>query len=144
MNDRQYSAKTWLSEAWRIKKTELQIREEHAEKLKPDDGAMQYDKDRVQNDSSTLQEERLLSWTMAMQEVDNIKTKIVKIQRTRLAAINLLQDSDERSLLIARYLQFNEWKSICRKLGYSRTELHRRHMKALDNIFPLIKEVDDE
>lgn len=144
MNDKQYSAKTWLSEAWRIKKTELQIREEHAERLKPDDGAIDYSKDRIQNDSTSLQEEKLLSYTMAVQECDKIRAKIVKLNRSRLAAINLLDDSDERSLLIARYLQFCEWKSICRKLGYSRTELHRRHMKALENIYPKIKEVENE
>lgn len=143
MTDRQYSAKEWLNEAYRIKETELKIKTEIAEKLKPDDGAIDYSKDKIQNDSSKLMEERLLSYTMAVQDIEETEAKIERVNRTRIAAINKLKSSEDRAMLIRRYIHQYEWKSICRELGYSRMELYRRHMKALDEIFDYIKEVEE-
>lgn len=145
MTDRQYSAKEWLNEAYRIKTTELRIREEYAEKLNPSDGAVDYSKDSVQSDRQrSSYEERLISYSLALEEVDKIKARIFRIQRTRQKAIALLEDTDQRSLLIARYLNQLNWKTISKKMNYSVTQLKRIHLAALEDIYDKIREVDDE
>lgn len=145
MTDRQYSAKEWLNEAYRIKTTELRIREEYAEKLNPSDGAVDYSKDSVQSDRQrSSYEERLISYSLALEEVDKIKARIFRIQRTRQKAIALLDDTDQRSLLIARYLNQMNWKSISKTMNYSITQLKRIHLAALEDIYDKIREVDDE
>ena len=144
MTDRQYSAKAWLNEAYRIKTTELRIREEYAQKLSPSDGAIDYSKDSVQSDQQrSAYEERLISYSLAMEEVDKIQAKIFRIQRTRQKAIALLDDTDQRSLLIARYLNQMNWKQISKAMNYSITQLKRIHLAALENIFDYIWEVED-
>lgn len=143
MTDRQYSAKEWLNEAYRIKETELKAKEDEAERLKPDDGAIDYSKDRIQNNSSASQEERLISYTMAMQDIDETKAKIERVNRTRMRAINMLKYSEDRTLCIRRYIHQFDWRAIGKELGYSRTELYRRHLRALDEIFDYIKEVEE-
>lgn len=145
MTDRQYSAKEWLNEAYRIKTTELRIREEYAQKLSPSDGAIDYSKDSVQSDQQrSAYEERLISYSLAMEEVDKIQAKIFRIQRTRQKAITLLDDTDQRSLLIARYLNQMNWKQISKAMNYSITQLKRIHLAALEDIFDYISEVDHE
>lgn len=145
MTDRQYGAKEWLNEAYRLKTTELRIKEEYAEKLNPGDGAVDYSKDSVQSDrGKTAYEERLISYSMALEEVDKIKAKIYRIQRTRQVAIALLEDTDHRAILTARYLNQSSWKQISRQMNYSISQLKRIHLAALDGIYDYIPEVDNE
>lgn len=144
MTDRQYSAKEWLNEAYRIKTTELRIREEYAEKLNPSDGAIDYSKDSVQSDRQrSAYEERLISYSLALEEVENIRARIFRIQRTRQKAIAFLTDTDQRSLLVARYLNQMNWKQISKAMNYSITQLKRIHLAALDEIYEYIPEVED-
>lgn len=145
MTDKQYSAKEWLNEAYRIKTTELKIREEYAQKLSPSDGAIDYSKDSIQSDQQrSAYEERLISYSMTMEEVDKIRAKIFRIQRTRQRAISLLDDTDQRALLLARYINQMSWKQISKAMNYSITQLKRIHLAALDDIFDHISEVDYE
>ena len=117
MTDKQYSAHEWLNEALWIEKTELKIKREYAEKIKPDDGAMDYSKDRVQNNSSGAQEDRLLTYTMACQAVEVIEKKIEDIKRIRQAMIDSLESSEYRSILTARYLLRMKPEDIAREMN---------------------------
>jgi DNA-directed RNA polymerase specialized sigma subunit len=144
MTERQYSAHEWLNESFRIMKSELRIKEEYAMKLKPDDGAIDYSKDRIQNSNPGSQEERIISYSMAMAEVDKVRAKILRTERERQKAINLLPRSDYRAILTARYLNHYSWKQISRKLNIAESYMYRKHLKALDEIYDLIPEVMEE
>lgn len=143
MTDKQYSAHEWLNEALWIEKTELKIKREYAEKIKPDDGAMDYSKDRVQNNSSGAQEDRLLTYTMACQAVEAIEKKIEDIKRIRQAMIDSLESSEYRSILTARYLLRMKPEDIAREMNYSERQFYRKRNRALDLVYDKIKEVDD-
>lgn len=157
MTDRIYAAKTWMNEPFRLMTSELRIRREHAEKLKPDDGALDYSKDRVQSDGSNY-EEKLLSYSMACDEVNKLELKIIHLKRIRFLAINRLTDSQLRTILLDRYLNFKEIQSgkgkgriirqsfndIAEHIHFSARHTERLHDEALNQIYDIIPEVDDE
>lgn len=143
MTDTQYSAHEWLNEALWIEKTELKIKREYAEKIKPDDCAIDYSKDRIQNSSTSAQEDRLLTFVMACEAVEAIEKKIEDIKRVRQATIDSLESSEYRSILTARYLLRMKPKEIARELNYSERQFYRKRNRALDLVYDKIKEVEE-
>lgn len=145
MTDRQYAAKEWLNKAYRLSKTELKIKEEYAEKCKPDDGAVDCSKDRIQNSSSaSAQEERLLTYAMACEAVDKVKAKIERIKRSRQKVIDMVPNDDYRILLTLRYLLNKPWKEVAKDMNYSVSHLINKHREALNEVYDYIKEGDDD
>ena len=87
MTDKQYSAHEWLNKAYWLEKTELKSKVEYAEKCKPDDGAIDYSKERVQNGSFGAQEDRLNTYAMACDVVDKTRVRIEKIRQSKQEVI---------------------------------------------------------
>lgn len=143
MTDRQYSAHEWLNKAYWLERTELKSKIEYAEKCKPDDGAIDYSKDRIQNGSSGAQEDRLNTYVMACEVVDKTKARIERIKRDRQEVIEMIPSSRQRTLLTYRYLNQYSWDQISSDMNYSRRQLDRIWKKALDAAYEFIKEVGD-
>lgn len=142
MTDKQYSAHEWLNEAYWLEKTELKIKQEFADRLKPDDGAIDYSKDRIQNNNTSAQEERLISYSMACAEVDKVKVKIERIRRIRYRVIESVSKQEYRDILIARYLNQKRPLEIAKLIKRSERDYYRQRDKALDEVFELIKEFE--
>lgn len=143
MTDKQYSAHEWLNEAYWLEKTELKIKQEFADRLKPEGGVVDYSKDRIQNNNNTsAQEERLNSYSMACAEVDKVKVKIERIRRIRYRVIESVSKQEYRDILIARYLNQNRPLEIAKLIKRSERDYYRQRDKALDEVFELIKEFE--
>ena len=140
MTDKQYSAHEWLNKAYWLEKTELKSKVEYAEKCKPDDGAIDYSKERVQNDSFGAQEDRLNTYAMACDVVDKTRARIEKIRQSRQEVIEKISSSRQRTLLTYRYLNQYSWKHISGEMHYGKTQLDRIWKDALDSAYEFIKE----
>ncbi len=47
--------------------------------------------------------------------------------------IELLEDEDEKDILMYRYIKLMKWEDICMKIGLSWKQAHRIHTRALAN-----------
>ena len=140
MTNKQYSAHEWLNKAYWLEKTELKSKVDYAEMCKPDDGAIDYSKIRVQNDSFGAQEERLNTYAMACEVVDKTRVRIEKIKQSRQEVVEKISSSRQRTLLTYRYLNQHSWKQISGEMHYGKTQLDRIWKDALDSAYEFIKE----
>mgnify|MGYP001443728324 FL=1 len=140
MTDQQYSAHEWLNKAYWLEKTELKSKVDYAEMCKPDDGAIDYSKIRVQNDSFGAQEERLNTYAMACDVVDKTRARIEKIRQSRQEVIENISSSRQRTLLTYRYLHHHSWKQNSGDMHYGKTQLDRIWKDALDSVYEFIKD----
>ena len=140
MTNKQYSAHEWLNKAYWLEKTELKSKVDYAEMCKPDDGAIDYSKIKVQNDSFGAQEERLNTYAMACEVVDKTRARIEKIKQSRQEVVEKISSSRQRTLLTYRYLNQHSWKQISGEMHYGKTQLDRIWKDALDSAYEFIKE----
>jgi hypothetical protein len=148
MTDQQYYAKTWLNRIYVVTKRELAAKEEIQAKLLASvtSGAVDYSKDRIQHNDPKAIEQRMASYAMATNDVEKVREKIAKLIRSRLEAINKVQDSVLRTILIERYINQKSWGRIEKITTYGHSRLHELHLTALDEIsrFIPIGEENDE
>jgi len=140
MTDKQYFAKTWLNQVYIVTRRELAAKEEIQAKILAaiTSGAVDYSKDRIQNNNPQAQEERMISYAQATDDVEKVREKIAKLIRIRLEVINMVTDSVLRTLLIERYLNQKSWGWIEKNFNYSHAWLMKLHLKALDEISQFI------
>lgn len=50
------------------------------------------------------------------------------------AAINKIEDENQRDVLFYRYIKGMDWWNICRNMGFSERQIHRIHGRALNNL----------
>lgn len=145
MTDNQYHAKTWLNKIYIMTQTELATKEEIQAKALAaiTNGATDYGKERVQSDSSNSQEQRQITYSMITIEVEKTKEKIAQLIRPRLDVINKIDDSTLRVILLERYINQKRWNEIEDKLSYSHAGMMKLHLRALDEISPLIPKGED-
>lgn len=145
MTDNQYHAKTWLNKIYIMTQTELATKEEIQAKALAaiTNGATDYGKERVQSDSSNSQEQRQITYSMITIEVEKTKEKIAQLIRPRLDVINKIDDSTLRVILLERYINQKKWNEIEDKLSYSHAGMMKLHLRALDEISPLIPKGED-
>lgn len=145
MTDNQYHAKTWLNKIYIMTQTELATKEEIQAKALAaiTNGATDYGKERVQSDLSNSQEQRQITYSMITIEVEKTKEKIAQLIRPRLDVINKIDDSTLRVILLERYINQKKWNEIEDKLSYSHAGMMKLHLRALDEISPLIPKGED-
>ena len=146
VTDKQYFAKCWLNQIYIVTKRELAAKEEVQAKILASitSGAVDYSKDRIQNNNPQAQEERMISYSQATDDVEKVREKIAKLIRVRLEVINMLPDSVMRTILIERYLNQKKWSDIEKTLGYSRRSLLDKHLQALTSISKFIPCSEEE
>lgn len=145
MTDNQYFAKTWLNQVYVVTKRELAAKEEIQAKLLASitSGAVDYSKDRIQNNNPQGQEERMITYSQATADVEKVREKIAKLIRVRLEVINHVPDSVLRTILIERYINQKSWGWIEKSLLYSRAHLLRLHLDALEEVCRFIPKGED-
>lgn len=146
MTDQQYFTKTWLNQVYIITRKELAAKEEIQAKILASitSGAVDYSKDRIQNNNPQAQEERMISYSQATDDVEKVREKIARLIRVRLEVINQVPDSVLRTILIERYLNQKSWKKIEESQGYSHQHMMNLHLKALTTISDFIPIGDDK
>ena len=145
MTDNQYFAKTWLNQVYVVTKRELAAKEEIQAKILASitSGAVDYSKDRIQNNNPQGQEERMITYSQATAEVEKVREKIAKLIRVRLEVINHVPDSVLRTILIERYINQKSWGWIEKNLQYSKPWLMKLHPKALEEVYRFIPKGED-
>lgn len=146
MTDLQYYAKTWLNQVYIVTRKELAAKEEIQAKILASitSGAVDYSKDRIQNNNPQAQEERMISYSQATDDVEKVREKIAKLIRVRLEVINMLPDSVMRTILIERYLNQKSWKKIEDSFSYSHAWTMKLHKKSLEEISRFIPSSEEE
>ena len=145
MTDNQYFAKTWLNQVYVVTKRELAAKEEIQAKLLASitSGAVDYSKDRIQNNNPQGQEERMITYSQATADVEKVREKIAKLIRVRLEVINHVPDSVLRTILIERYINQKSWGWIEKNLQDSKPWLMKLHLKALEEVCRFIPKGED-
>ena len=145
MTDNQYFAKTWLNQVYVVTKRELAAKEEIQAKLLASitSGAVDYSKDRIQNNNPQGQEERMITYSQATADVEKVREKIAKLIRVRLEVINHVPDSVLRTILIERYINQKSWGWIEKSLQYSHDRIMVLHRKALVEVYRFIPKGED-
>lgn len=145
MTDNQYFAKTWLNQVYAVTKRELAAKEEIQAKLLASitSGAVDYSKDRIQNNNPQGQEERMITYSQATADVEKVREKIAKLIRVRLEVINHVPDSVLRTILIERYINQKSWGWIEKSLQYSHDRIMVLHRKALEEVYRFIPKGED-
>lgn len=62
------------------------------------------------------------------QKIAKLNAEIMQIEK----AITTLDDSAERQLMRARYIDGKTWEEVCNLMGYSWSQTHRIHTRALE------------
>ena len=66
-----------------------------------------------------------------------LTTEILNLRKKRLdilEAVNSIQEPRLQVLIEYRYLDFERWEDICSKMHYSWKQVHRLHLKAINQI----------
>lgn len=146
VTDKQYFAKCWLNQIYIVTKRELAAKEEVQARILASitSGAVDYSKDRIQNNNPQGQENRVITYAQATDDVEKVREKIARLIRVRLEVINMIPDSVLRTLLIERYINQKSWGWIETALVYSHQRMMELHLKALAAVADLIPTGDDE
>jgi hypothetical protein len=146
MTDNQYFAKQWLNQIYVVTRKELAAKEEIQAKLLASitSGAIDYSKERIQNSNPRGQEQRVISYSQATDDVEKVRERIAKLIRVRLEVVNMVPDSILRTVLIERYINQKSWGWIEKNFNYSHAWLMKLHLKALDEISQFIPGGEEE
>ena len=131
------TAKDWLSRGWRLN--------EEIELLKE---AKRRAYERCTATTKPLREpvcgsaggqDPLADYAALGEEIDRMIAKLMRVKRTALLAIQRVEGSVCRQILIARYVNFQKWEQIADRMHYSPMQISRLHERALREIEPFIE-----
>ena len=129
------TTKKWLMRGWEINK-EINTLLEEKERAFALACSMTAptDHERVTTTRSNTSEDKFVRYADYEKEIDRRIDELYQIKLEILSAIELVNDSTLRKLLIKRYLQFKTWEQIAVEMNYSWRQIVRLHGKALQKI----------
>lgn len=95
--------------------------------------------EKVQTSKRNTSEDRFINYASYSEMIDNRIDELYAIKLEILSAINKVDDTILRTLLILRYLNFSTWEQIAVELNYSYRQVCRLHGKALNKIKDVIE-----
>lgn len=93
--------------------------------------------ERVQAGRENRSERKLISLIRLGEAIDRRIDELVSVREQILAAVSALPDPLLRTLLIARYINFQGWEQIAEDMNYSQRHITRLHGKALNALLAL-------
>lgn len=88
--------------------------------------------DKVQSSHQNDQMAETIAKIVDFEKDMNIRIdELVDMKRDAFQLIAKLADLDQQNILIARYIQFHQWRKIALDLHYSETAIYKIHGKAL-------------
>ena len=133
------TAKEWLMRGWELNK-EIDILE--MAKWRAYDrctSKTQTLKERVH--SSNSEYDSMTAYAALSEQIDTMIDKLIDLKKTTLQAVQQLDKSVYRQILIARYINFETWEAIATRLNYSYMQVCRLHGRALLAIQPIIEKM---
>ena len=73
-------------------------------------------------------------------EISKEVDRLVDLKREIAEVIRQVEDPDLQVMLEMRYLCYRDWPEIMKKMGYSKTSVHRMHQKAMGIIEKILKD----
>ena len=129
------NAKQYLKQAYKLneKIKDKQERLDDLKEMSTSTGAIDYSKDKIQSSPSqdapfTKQVMKIIELEEELQQdIDRLKNLKVEINR----AVESVDDVDSSIVLSKRYILMKTWEQISSEMGYSVSQLHRIHDKAI-------------
>ena len=128
--------KEWLNRGYKIDK-EIKLLEE--EKRIAFDRLTSFgrpDGEKVKCSSGNTTENKLISYATYDEKIEQRLNELYAAKEEILCAINKIDNSILRQLLVLRYLRYKSWENISEIIGYSskwtRTRLHSDALKAIE------------
>ena len=131
------NAKQYLKQAYKLneKIKDKQERLDDLKEMSTSTGAIDYSKDKIQSSPSqdapfTKQVMQIIELEEELQkDIDRLKNLKVEINR----AVKSVDDVDGSMVLSKRYILMKTWEQISSEMGYSISQLHRIHDRAIKN-----------
>lgn len=133
--------KEWLNRGWELNKELNQLLEsQHKALLKATKSTAMSEGERVQSSAGNAMESKFINYASYSEMVDERIDELYAIKQEILEAVNKINDSTLRTLLIARYINFKTWEKIACEMNYSYKHIvHILHPKALSKIKDVIE-----
>ena len=95
--------------------------------------------EKTQVSQGNASEKKFVEYASYSERIDRRIDELYAVKQEILSAINELDDSRLRTLLIARYINFRRWEDIAYNMHYSRMHVNRLHGLALQKIKDVIE-----
>lgn len=97
-------------------------------------GSVDYSKERVQSSSGNSSENRFIKLAEYDYLIDDKIDELIDCKSEILKAINTVENTLYRALLIAYYVNCKTWEDVALELKYGVRHIHRLHGRALEKI----------
>ena len=129
------TTKEWLNRGFKLNKEIEQLRKakENAENLACNI-VSGINGERVQASAQNTNENKFIKaadYSLVLYKRIN---KLLEVQKEIVQAISEIEDTTQRAILTARYINFQKWEEIAEKMNYSYVHILRLHDKALKKI----------
>ena len=133
--------KEWLNRGWELNKEINQLLEsQHKAFAKATKSTATSEGERVQKSAGNSMEHKFINYAAYSEMVDERIDVLYAIKQEILEAVNKVNDSTLRTLLIARYINFKKWEKIACEMHYSYKHIvHILHPKALSKLKDVIE-----
>lgn len=136
MTDKQYKAKRWLSRCYELNR-EIKILEDQLEvtRQRVNNAVGRYEIQEVQTSRGRGLREDLIGEVIELEDrIQSRLRELIAEDNLTTEAINSLETSVERSIMMARYVNRYSWTKIERLYNYSHAHIMRIHLQGLDKI----------
>lgn len=93
--------------------------------------SVQGDGERVQTSSGNATEGKFITYSNYSVEIDRRIKELSEYRSEMLWAINTIESSVYRSILIARYINCKRWEDIAKDMNFSARRIYQLHKAAL-------------
>ena len=130
------TTKEWLSRAKKMDSEINRLLEEQAKALTTATGSTApIAGEKVQTSRRNRSESKFLNYAAYSELIDRSIDELYAVKKEILSAINELDSSTLRTLLIARYINFHTWEEIAVEMNYSYVHVvNNLHPRALREI----------
>lgn len=145
MTDQQYEAHKWLlnkEDDDKIVTSEDELRElvERRSKLL-DQGVGNYDAEKIRGGSDpNPSESKFIEFSYLSAQIEEKEKRIASKNIQKYQVIEKVSDPLLRAFLIGRYINGKIWEQVGRDHNYEKSQAHDIGLKALDAVYPYVKE----
>lgn len=138
------TVKEWLNRGYRL---EREIRRLSNERVKAYERIFERggnDGEKVQTSKTNRTEELYARYLEYDEKLNKRIDELYRVKAEILTAVDAVEDSLLREILIARYINFQKWETIADMVGYDVRHVYRLHRRALDMTEKMIFDVGAE
>lgn len=127
----------YLSRVFYMTKTKQRLEREYEQKLEEMDSlSISFEEIKVTRNTSKV-ENIAIDLISIKNDIDLNNTKMEIVKQEIAFAIDKLEDDELKNLLRLRYIEFKKWRDIAYILRYTVRHTHRKHNKALKELFKI-------